>query len=327
MNDDHQHGVGCPLSSESGEATSLCSIVVTYNSESVILSCLESLQASTISSRIIVVDNGSNDATLELVAENFPYIEVHTGSNLGFAGGCNRGLRLAGRDFSAYFFLNPDARVSPTCLDRLKKSLDEDSTFAIVSPTILEPTSGLVLYAGANFDLQTLNFELITSPDIADNSSTIETGRPAGAAMLVRKTSLEAVGPMNDSYFLYWEECEWAARFRSAGWKIGHVPNAKVLHSVSHSTGGIGTRVYEYYFTRNVLRLVSEFRHMSRSESVIRVLPLILHRLRVIASRRQVMRLLDAVRFDALGALDFLRGREGHRVGLPPISKLGHQAE
>lgn len=301
--------------------------MVTYNSASVILSCLESLEASTFSSRIVVVDNGSSDATLEIIARRFPNIEVYAGSNLGFAGGCNRGIRLVGGDFAAYFFLNPDAQVSPTCLGRLKRSLDEDSSFAIVSPTILDPASGLVLYAGAFLDLKTLNFEIITSPDTDDGNTTIETGRPAGAAMLVRRSSLEAVGPMNDSYFLYWEECEWAVRFRSAGWRIGYVPDAKVFHLVSHSTGGMGSKVYEYYFTRNVLRLVSEFRRMSRRESLIRVLPLILHRLRVIASRRQVRPLLDAVRFDALGVLDFLRGRAGHRIDLPPISIPGHQPE
>ena len=294
--------------------------MVTYNSESVILSCLESIEASTVPSRIVVVDNGSSDATVEIITRRYPNIEVCAGVNLGFAGGCNRGIRLAGDDFAAYFFLNPDARVSPTCLDRLKKSLDEDATFAVVSPTILHPKSGLVQYAGALLDFETMNFEVLTSPEIVREDTTRETGRPAGAAMLVRKTSLEAVGPMDDSYFLYWEECEWAARFHSFGWRIGYVPSAKVFHSLSHSTGGTGSKIYEYYYTRNVLRLVSEFKHMSRLESVLYVLPFIMRRFRMISSRRHMKRLIDAVRFDALGVLDFLRGRAGHRVGLPPIS-------
>jgi hypothetical protein len=294
--------------------------VVTYNSESVILSCLESIEASTVPSRIVVVDNGSNDATVELISRHYPNVSVYAGVNLGFAGGCNRGVQLAGDDLAAYFFLNPDARVSPTCLERLKKSLDEDATFAVVSPTILHPNSGIVQYAGASLDFETMNFEVLTSPGIASEDTTRETGRPAGAAMLVRRSSLEVVGPMDDSYFLYWEECEWAARFHSFGLRIGYVPSATVLHTLSHSTGGSGSKIYEYYYTRNFLRLVAEIKQMSKLESVLRLLPFIVRRLRDISSRRHVKRLIDAVRFDALGVLDFLRGRAGHRVGLPPIS-------
>jgi GT2 family glycosyltransferase len=307
------------LNDATNESTSLCSIVVTHNSESFIVDCLESIEASTVSSKIVVVDNGSNDATVEIIKRRFPAVDVHAGENLGFAGGCNLGIRRAGGDFIAYFFLNPDAQVSPTCLEQLKGSLDENSAFAMVSPTILDPASGQVLYAGANLDFETLNFEMKTSPTMVNEDSIKETDRPTGAAMLVRKTSLEAVGPMNDSYFLYWEECEWAVRFHAHQWKIGHVPGAKVFHSASHSTGGAGSKVYEYYYTRNVLRLVSEFRQTSRWKSILHVLPFIVRRLRAISSRRHPWWFVEAVRFDALGVFDFLRGRSGHRVGLPPI--------
>jgi len=293
--------------------------VVTYNSESVILSCLESIQASTVPSRIVVVDNGSTDATLDII-KRFPNIEIYSEANRGFAGGCNRGIQIAGSDYEAYFFLNPDARVTPTCLHLLMEALDEDAKFAVVSPTIFDPESGQVQYAGASLDFETMNFAVLTSQEIVSEGASRETGRPSGAAMLVRRTSLEVVGPMDDSYFLYWEECEWAARFHSRGWKIGYVPSAEVFHSSSHSTGGTGSKVYEYYYTRNVLRLVSEYKHFSRPQGILHVLPFIVRRLWTITSRRHVRRLLDAIRFDALGVLDFLRGRTGHRVGLPPIS-------
>jgi GT2 family glycosyltransferase len=200
------------------------------------------------------------------------------------------------------------------------KSLDEDGTFAVASPTIRHPITGSVQYAGASLDFERMNFDVFTSDETASADATRETGRPAGAAMLVRRTSLEVVGPMDDSYFLYWEECEWAARFQSFGMKVGYVPAATAFHSLSHSTGGIGSEVYEYYYTRNLLRLVSELRCMSKMESVIRLLPFMARRLRDVTSRRYVMRLVTAVRFDALGIFDFFRGRVGHRAGLPPIS-------
>ncbi len=267
-----------------------------------------------------MVDNGSSDGTIEIIRQHYPDIGVYAGVNLGFAGGCNRGIQLAGNDFSAYFFLNPDACVSPTCLEQLNNALESDETLAVVSPTVLHPESGLVLYAGALLNFETMNFEVLTSSTAAREGMTRETGRPTGAAMLVRRTSFEIVGPMDDSYFLYWEECEWATRIHSSGLKIGHVPSATVLHSLSHSTGGMGSRIYEYYYTRNFLRLVAQFKHMSKIASVLRMLPLMVRRLWDMSSRRHLKRLLNAVRFDALGVFDFLRGRTGHRAGLPPIS-------
>jgi GT2 family glycosyltransferase len=298
----------------------LCSIVVTHNAEEVILSCLESLEASSLPSTIMVIDNGSSDATVEMVTRRYPHIHVHAGENLGFAGGCNRGIQLAGADFNAYFFVNPDALVAPSCLGRLMSALEEDPTVAIVSPTILELETGSILYAGALLDFENLNFGVLTSSPAPGGSKTRETGRPSGAAMLVRRTSLDQVGPMDDSYFLYWEECEWAARLHSSHWKIGYVPDAEVFHSPSHSTGGTGSRVYEYYYTRNLLRLVSEVKKISRWECVVRVFPIIARRFPVLASYRQPKRLIEAARFDALGVFDFLRGKTGHRVDLPPVS-------
>jgi GT2 family glycosyltransferase len=205
--------------------------------------------------------------------------------------------------------------------------LDNNPAYAIVSPTILELGSGQVLFAGANLDFETLNFGVVTSPPVRGGIETIETGRPTGAAMLVRGTSLDQVGPMDESYFLYWEECEWAARFHSCHWKIGYVPNAEVSHSPSHSTGGTGSRVYEYYYTRNLLNLVSEVNQRPKWECVLRVLPIMLRRLPAFASPRSPWSLTETVRFDALGVLDFLRGRKGHRAGLPPISLSNSQIE
>ena len=68
-----------------------------------------------------MIDNGSSDASVELVALHYPNVEVHAGVNLGFAGGCNLGMRFAGGEFAAYFFVNPDTTISPTCLERLEE--------------------------------------------------------------------------------------------------------------------------------------------------------------------------------------------------------------
>jgi GT2 family glycosyltransferase len=317
LDDYYSRRNACELDNPLTVGSSIWTIVVTHNSESVISTCLKSLEAATISSRIVVVDNGSKDATIDIVKRNFPSVIVCREANLGFAGGCNRGILLAGDDAEAYFFLNPDASVSSKCLEQLAKSLDENEGLAVVSPKILHPESKQIEYAGALLDFQNLSFGAFNSGEVHCGQTTQETGRPAGAAMLVRRSSLDTVGPMDASYFLYWEECEWAARFHSNGLKIGYVPDATVLHSLSHSTGGIGSKVYEYYYTRNLLRLVQEVKHLSRPATILHLLPLLSRRLRGILVSRQLILLTTIVRYRALGMWDFLRGRDGHRAGLP----------
>lgn len=308
-------GVGALLN----KGASVSTIVVTHNSEKVISACLTSLEASSASTNIVLVDNGSQDTTLDIVGRDFPNVTTTQSVNLGFAGGCNRGVRLAGDQPDAYFFLNPDAVVSASCLETLLSSLMDDDDLAVVSPTILVPGSGITEYAGAHLDFDTLNFKVLGSEerDGKHASGTIETGRPAGAAMLVRRTSFEVVGPMEESYFLYWEECEWASRFHESGMKVGYVPEAVVFHTANHSTGGIGSKIYEYYFTRNFLRLVEGVKGSTKTATLVKLLPLLTRRLREFAHQRQYASLATAIRFDALGVVDFLRGRSGHREGLP----------
>jgi GT2 family glycosyltransferase len=318
------------------EDASVWTIVVTHNSESVIFACLTSLECATRSTRIVVVDNGSTDSTVGLVRRDFPNVLVHSGANIGFAGGCNIGVLLAGDDADAFLFLNPDASVSPTCLERLLNALENDEGFAVVSPKILHSESGLIEYAGALLDFENLNFGVVTSEVGGEvTSTTFETGRPAGAAMLVRKSSLDVVGPMDASYFLYWEECEWATRVHRHGLKVGYVSDAIALHSLSHSTGGEGSKVFEYYYTRNLLRLVAEAGHVSKLGSLRRLsptlirrlrgmadpqkLPTLARRLRGIANPQSLRFLVTAACFESLGVLDFLLGKHGHRARLPSL--------
>ncbi len=302
---------------------SIWTIVVTYNAESVIGACLSSLEASTFPTRVLVVDNGSEDGTVEVVKRDFPKVTVDEGFNLGFAGGCNRGVRLTGQDATAYFFLNPDAEVSTTCIERLVLALNSDDQLAVVSPTLRNPISGRVEYAGALNDFENLDFRIRGYGDVELGSlqSTIYTGRPTGAAMLVRRSSLDDVGLMDATYFLYWEECEWAWRFRRGGFEIGYVPSATVLHSASHSTGGSGSKIYEYYYTRNLLIMVSKVNNLSKRATVRQLLPLLFNRLWITASRRKVRPLATTTYFDILGIVDFIRGRQGPRSGLPDIAE------
>jgi GT2 family glycosyltransferase len=295
--------------------TTVCTIVVSHNSREVIADCLASIRASIHSTNTILVDNDSTDGTVEFVSKNFPEVIISAGENLGFPGGCNEGMRHANADAAAFFFLNPDAVVSPSCIDLLLNALNSNAQLAVVSPTVINRSSGDVEYAGAELDFENMRFQVLKDV-YREFEQVIITGRPAGAAMMVRRSALSQVGTFDATYFLYWEECELAFRLTQNGLLVGYVPNATASHHTSYSTGGLGSRIYEYYFTRNFLRLVADVSGRSKWQTLRRVMPSTLSRLQMIASKRSLVLLVEALHFDALGVADFLRSRTGPRSSL-----------
>jgi GT2 family glycosyltransferase len=241
---------------------SLATIIVTHNCADTMTECLRSLEESTVPSTLFVVDNASSDGTVPMVRSIAPEATMlEQAENFGFAGGCNLGIRAAQSLRPDYlFFLNPDASVDRRCIETLVAAMDANPELAVVSPVILSGLSGDIWYAGAELDLTRGQVDHLgwNQPNLDPAPGVTPTGRPTGCAMLVRRTVVDEVGFMDPSYFLYWEETEWTLRFREAGHHVGFVPRATATHFVSATTGGWGSKIYEYYFLRNRLRLFNE---------------------------------------------------------------------
>jgi len=294
-------------------------VVVTYQAAETIAATLQSVRDSPASSATVVVDNGSTDGTVELIAAEFPEVTVlQPTDNVGFAAGCNLGIAHAARlGADAYLLLNPDAELDPDCLELLINALTDDPEAGVVSPVLVDPRQDLVWYAGAEFDLDRGRFGVLGWGLHRDAISPIRrTGRPSGATMLIRADALEATGPFEESYFLYWEECEWTARLLAAGYVVALAPAATARHRTSSSTGGTGSPIYEYYFTRNLLRLLVDAGGYDRAGALRRAVPTLWPRVALLLRRdlRQAPRRLQPM---AWGIGDFWRGRSGHRAGLP----------
>ncbi len=240
----------------------LATIIVTHNCSDTMAECLRSLNESTVPSVVFLVDNASSDGTVAIVRSMAPDATVlEQRENLGFAGGCNLAIRAAQTLHPDYlFFLNPDASVNSHCIETLLGAMDANPELAVVSPMIISGSSGDIWYAGADLDLERSQYDHIGSdePNLTPTSGATRTGRPTGCAMLVRQSVVDEVGYMDPSYFLYWEETEWTVRIKEAGHDVGFVPEATATHFVSTTTGGSGSKVYEYYFLRNRLRLFNE---------------------------------------------------------------------
>lgn len=227
-------------------------VIVTWNAKAVLLDALESIDreirsredAGRIEAETLVVDNGSVDGTLEAVAERFPWAEVIAlPKNVGFAAGNNVGLRRAKGRYAV--LLNSDTVVLPDSLERCVRYLDAHPEVGVVGPQLVNPDGSaqncihnypsLVTELVPKGLLETLFPRRFPSKRYA-RAEPIEVEAVLGACLFVRREVLESVGPMPEDYFFFLEETDWCFRIREAGWRIVHVPDARVVHVFGAST-------------------------------------------------------------------------------------------
>jgi GT2 family glycosyltransferase len=218
-------------------------VIPHWNGEGILRRCLLSLR-STRRARFetVVVDNASTDGSVGVVLREFPEIRVVASSrNLGYAGGCNLGIRNSSAPYVA--LLNNDARVSPDWLWPLVAALDGDGALAAVQPKLLSIRDpGRFDYCGAaggEMDIFGYPFARGRIFDAIEADEGQYDGPKSifwatGAASLLRRSALKKTGLLDESFFAHMEEIDLDWRMLSAGYRIGAVPGAVVYHQ----TGG-----------------------------------------------------------------------------------------
>lgn len=235
-------------------------VVLTWNGRDDTLACLASLARDPYRPvRVVVVDNGSEDGTEEAVREGHPEAEViRSEVNLGFAGGNNLGLdRALALGADHVLVLNNDVEVTPGAISALVGAVDHLPQAGAVNPKILfADPPGHVWFAGARFDPRRgyngrqRGYGRTDGPAF---DARVETDRACGAALLVPRGVVQAVGGFDTDLFLYSEDTEWSLRARAAGYKLYVEPGAQVVHRVSRSAGGESSPATLYYGVRNTL--------------------------------------------------------------------------
>lgn len=286
-------------------------VLVNWNGWSDTAACLDS--CTTLSYprfRIVVVDNGSSDGSEAILRQRYPALELlQTGANLGFAGGNNAGIRYALEQGAEYvWLLNNDTVVDPEALSALVSAAEADPKIGMVGSKIhCGDTPQLLWYAGAYLDPARpylASHRGYREEDRGQFEETAETGYITGCSLLARREMIEVVGLLDDGFFLYFEDTDWNARAKQAGWKVVYTSRSVVFHKVSASIGGSESPRMRYYLARNLLYFIRK----NYPSAFVRgfCFDLFENVMVMIKKGRP-----EAAKWALLGITDYLRGRRG----------------
>lgn len=205
----------------------VAAIIVTWNKKDYVLALLESLvRLNYGNSDIYVVDNASQDGTVAAVQKQHPCVNViASASNLGGAGGFNLGMRQASTldKYHYFWLLDNDTQVHPHALRFLVESLENHPDAAACGSKIYRYGTKIIQECGAFIDWRIYTGRLNRPNDVEDcsvDASLCEVDHCPACSLLVRRTDVERVGPMNEHFFVFWDDIEWCNRFRRSGRRI-----------------------------------------------------------------------------------------------------------
>jgi hypothetical protein len=237
---------------------SVCCVVLNWNGWRDTIACLESLHRSTYPHlEILVVDNGSTDDSVRMIQQRDPSVEIlEIHANLGFAGGNNRGIRLAlDRGVRYVWLLNNDTIV------------EEETLTAMIAVAENDPRLGeigsILYYADQPDKVQTwgggaINLWAGTSRHYHEPVTSEKLDYLTGASVLIPSHVFRKVGLLDEGYFMYWEDTDFSYRIRASGWKLGVAASARLLHKESASSGRKSPTM-ERYVSVSGVRFLSKY--------------------------------------------------------------------
>lgn len=241
----------------------LAIVIVNYKTRDLLRECLRSIDASEgdFTFRVCVVDNASGDGSAAMVRAEFPHVTViEQVRNEGYAAANNRGLRHFG--FSDHgrvapeaprfvLLLNPDTLLPPDALTRMLAFMEAHPQAGAAGCKLVREDGSLDRACRRSFPSPEVSFYRLTglsflfpkSPRFGrynlsylDEDTTAEVDAVVGAFMLVRREAVAAAGLLDEAFFMYGEDLDWAFRIKQAGWQIWYYPEVVVLHYKGRSS-------------------------------------------------------------------------------------------
>lgn len=232
--------------------------IVSLNTSKMLQDCLNSLLHSPtrVQYEIIVVDNGSQDGTLEMLKSEFPQVQViGLGHNEGFTRPMNLGLQVGQGRYLLQ--LNPDTLIHPGLLDGLVQFMDQHPEAGIATPKVLNrdgtlqkqcrrsaarPWDVLTYFLGMDKLFPNSRWFGRYLMTYMGDDETFEAEAVSGSCMIIRRAVVERIGYLDEAFFAYQEDADFCFRARKAGWKIFYVPTVSLVHF----GGQGGSRVQPY---------------------------------------------------------------------------------
>jgi hypothetical protein len=229
-------------------------VIVNWNTSALLKRCLQTVFASQgLTYRVVVVDNHSSDNSAAMVARDFPQAElIASPTNDGFSIANNKGLRLLGfgtptsPDCPRYaLILNPDTELPPDALAQMVAYLDAHLRAGAAGPKLVLPDGSLDMACRRSFPTPEVSFYRMLglsklfptsrrfgryNMTYLDPDQATEVDSVVGAFMLVRREAIAQAGLLNEQFFMYGEDIDWAYRIKAHGWKVLYNPQVTVLH-------------------------------------------------------------------------------------------------
>ena len=252
----------------------LAIVILNFRTAGLVTDCLVSLEPEhrTIDFQVVVVDNASGDDSADRIAQaihdqgwsNWVRL-LRSPINGGFSAGNNFGIQSIEAD--GYLLLNSDTIVRPGAIKQLMTSMQQSPETGLYGPRLESPDGSAQvscfrypsffseLIRGACTGPVTKLLQRWNVPIQVEDRRT-EVQWVSFAAVLIRRQVLETVGPMDDGYFMYYEDTDYCHRVSNAGWKIRYCPEARIVHLHGQSSGlselnaALKRRPHYYYAAR-----------------------------------------------------------------------------
>lgn len=231
-------------------------VIVNYNTREDLGRCLDSIADSPGRHpyRVIIVDNGSSDGSVDMVREAYPWVElIPSAYNGGYAYANNIGLRALGFGctddsivYPAYaLLLNPDTILPPDTLDTMVDFMDQHPDIGVIGPRLVRRDGSLDRACRRSFPTPEVSlYHLLGLPRLFPDSERfgrynmtyldemVETDVDAvvGAFMMMRGTALHQAGLLDEKFFMYGEDLDLCYRIKANGWRVHYYPAVTVLH-------------------------------------------------------------------------------------------------
>ena len=235
----------------------LAVVILNYNTANLLRDCLRSLRASqhSLRVRVIAVDNASSDGSAAMVHAEFPEVElIANAANIGYSAGNNVAMRALGfrqpaaavESLPRYvLLLNPDTVLPPTALAQMVRFMDDHPTIGVAGPRVRRPDGSLDRACRRSFPTPQVSFYRMVglsrlfpksqrfnayNLEYLPEDAVHPVDSVVGAYMQVRAGAILAAGLLDERFFMYGEDLDWAKRIKDAGWEVWYNGAVEITH-------------------------------------------------------------------------------------------------